>query len=231
MKPRDAGGGASRRRSERVRQSIEDARVYAQGIVETVREPLLVLTGDLQVRSANRSFYRTFHTTQAQTEGQSLYDLGNGQWDIPELHRLLEQVLTKDTSFNDFEVTHNFPGIGPKAMLLNARRLLLEGGRQQLILLAIEDVTERKRAAEFREDYLSLISHDLRNPLTVILGMAQWLQRQLGEAAMAQEASTAERIVTSAQRMNAMIQDLLESARLEVGRIELRREPTSLLQL
>lgn len=125
-------------------ESVED---YAQNIVQTMRESILVLDQTLCVVSANRSFYRTFQVTEAQTEGHPVYDLGDGQWDIPELKRLLEIVLPEHAAFDDFEVTHKFEGIGEKVMLLNARTIVRPSNGSQLILLAIEDATER-RAAE-----------------------------------------------------------------------------------
>ncbi len=120
---------------------------YAQNIVDTVRESILVLDQYLRVVSANRSFYRTFRVTAAEAEGRLVYALGDGQWDIPELRRLLESVLPKHTSFDDFEVAHRFEDIGEKVMLFNARTIIRPGNNSPLILLAIEDVTER-RAAE-----------------------------------------------------------------------------------
>jgi PAS domain S-box-containing protein len=125
---------------------IQDARAYAESIVDTVREPLLVLTGDFHVASASRSFYQTFQTTPAQTQGQLLYELGDGLWDIPALRRLLEQTLVHETSFHNFEVEHVFPTIGHKIMLLNARKINREVNRTEFILLAIEDITERRHA-------------------------------------------------------------------------------------
>ncbi len=122
-------------------QEIQAAKEFAESIVATVREPLLVLTADLRVRAANESFYRTFRVAAEGTEGRLIYELGNRQWDIPDLRRLLDEVLP-DKQFSDFEVDHEFRDIGRRTMLLNARRL--EHG--DLILLAIEDVTERNRA-------------------------------------------------------------------------------------
>jgi PAS domain S-box-containing protein len=124
-------------------ESRADALAHVRGIVDTVREPLLVLDGRLRVRSANRSFYRTFRVSPRATEWQLLYDLGNGQWDIARLHSLLEEILSQNASFDDYEVEHDFPDIGRKVMLLNARRLRQAG--TELILLAIEDVTEQRR--------------------------------------------------------------------------------------
>jgi two-component system CheB/CheR fusion protein len=115
---------------------------YAQGIVETVRDPLLVLDGDLKIKSANRSFYQTFQTTAPESEGRLIYDLGNSQWDIPRLRELLEEIIPQNSVFENFEVEHDFLGIGVRTMMLNARRLEAQPGQPTLILLAIEDVTK-----------------------------------------------------------------------------------------
>ena len=126
---------------------VEDIQTYAQNIVDTVREPLLILDATLRVRSANRAFYQTFHVSAAETEGRLIYELGNGQWDIPDLRTLLEDIVPKSSVFDDFELEHTFPVIGRRAMLLNARKL--EAGQHgELLVLAMEDVTARKRAEE-----------------------------------------------------------------------------------
>lgn len=124
----------------------------ADSIVDTVREPLLVLGADLKVWRANRSFYRTFAVTPEETIDRLVYDLGNGQWDIPRLRSLLEEILPQNTSFNDFEVTHEFPSIGRKVMLLNARRLYRQPNGTEFILLAFEDITERRRLEDERRE-------------------------------------------------------------------------------
>ncbi|MFC1885859.1 chemotaxis protein CheB [Thermodesulfobacteriota bacterium] len=125
-------------------QKIGDARKFAEGIIETVREPLLVLDQELKVMFANESFYRTFHVSEKQVKGHSIFKLGDGQWDMPELRELLEDVLPNRQSFEDFKVDHKFPKIGRKKMLLNARRISEHGVSKDRILLAIEDVTERE---------------------------------------------------------------------------------------
>src|SRR6187399_2966695 len=129
------------------RPLVEDVQNYAQNIVDTVREPLLILDATLRVRSANRAFYQTFHVTPAETEGRLIYELGNGQWDIPDLRTLLEDIVPKSSVFDDFELEHTFPAIGRRAMLLNARKLQA-GHHGELLVLAMEDVTARKRAEE-----------------------------------------------------------------------------------
>jgi PAS domain S-box-containing protein len=133
-----------RRRSEADLKAIE---TYAQNIVDTVREPLLILDTTLRVRSGNRAFYQTFQVSLEETENRLIYELGNGQWDIPDLRTLLEDIVPKSSVFNDFELEHTFPIIGRRVMLLNARRL--EAGHHgELLVLAMEDVTARKRAEE-----------------------------------------------------------------------------------
>jgi len=125
--------------------AAEEARRYAESIVETVREPLLVLDADLKIISANRHFYTTFNVIPSETIGCFIYDLGNKQWDIPLLRELLEKILPEKKAFDDFEVAHDFQDIGHKVMLLNARQVYRKDIDAGMILLAIEDITERKR--------------------------------------------------------------------------------------
>jgi two-component system CheB/CheR fusion protein len=120
------------------------ARNFAVSILNTVREPLLILDGDLKVVSANQAFYRDFHTAREDTENLLLYQLGNGQWDIPSLRELLEEIIPRNASFEDFEMEHDFPQIGKKIMMLNARRLPATGEPPCMVLLAIEDVTKAR---------------------------------------------------------------------------------------
>ena len=126
---------------------IDDIQKYAQNIVDTVREPLLILDATLRVQSANRAFYQTFHVSPAETEGRLIYKLGNGQWDIPDLRTLLEDIVPKSSVFEDFELEHTFPDIGRRVMLLNARKLQA-GQHDELLVLAMEDVTARRQAEE-----------------------------------------------------------------------------------
>ncbi len=137
-----------RRQAEK---ASREARRYAESIIETVHEPLVVLDKDLKVLSANRSFYSTFKVTPGETVGNLIYDIGNRQWDIPSLRKLLEDTLLKNTQFNDYEVSHKFQTIGQKIMLLNARQIHQEVIGTPMILLAIEDITEKRRM----EDELS----------------------------------------------------------------------------
>lgn len=125
-------------------ESLAERTEYAEKIISTVREPLLVLNGKLKIVSANPSFYRTFNVSPQETEGQTLYNLGNRQWDIPALRALLEKVLPRNSQVEDFVVEHDFPRIGHRKMLLNARKITHEDPKRELILLAIEDTTAHK---------------------------------------------------------------------------------------
>jgi len=131
-------------------QATEEARDYAEGLIETVREPLIVLDADLRVDRATSAFYETFHVSRAETEGRLLYDLGNGQWNLPRLREVLGEALFRNQSFEDLEVEHTFPHIGLRRMRLNGKRISPDGAQRRSVLLAIEDVTERHEQAEVR---------------------------------------------------------------------------------
>ena len=226
---RDAGGRvvgvvlifrdiAERRHGERL---VDSAKAYAESIVATVRGPLLVLDRDLHVRTANRSFYETFAVAPTEAIGRFIYDLGDGQWDIPALRRLLEEIVPANTSFDNYEVEHDFEHIGPKAMLLNARRFP-PGGEFELLLLAIEDVTERKRLAaavatsevryrrlfEAARDGILLVDPDTRrivdaNPFMVeLLGYPrdQLVGKELWEIGLLRDEAASREAFTELQR-------------------------------
>ena len=116
---------------------------YIKTVVDTLREPFLILDKDLQVISANKTFYQTFLVSEKETEGKKVYNLGNGQWDIPKLKILLEEIIPKHTHFEDFKVVHDFPEIGRKIMILNARQIFTTGSKKQIMLLAMEDISKQ----------------------------------------------------------------------------------------
>jgi PAS domain S-box-containing protein len=155
--------------------SAERRRSLEEAIVDTVREPLIVLDGALRVVAASRSFYRAFGVSRQETEGRFLYELGNGQWDIPALRDLLTAVIPHHTTIEEFEVEHDFPSIGRRTMLLNARTVFYEGNNSTSLLVAIEDVTAR-RALEREKDellrqkdlLLQEMNHRINNSLQII---------------------------------------------------------------
>ena len=136
---------AERKRAE---ETFEKAKKYTESIVETIREPLIVLTADLKVISANRSFYDTFKLAPEEIEGIFFFEVSDRQWDIPALRELLEEIVPQNTCFNNFEVEHTFQRVGRKRMLLNARRIYQEGKGTEMILLALEDVTAHMQSEE-----------------------------------------------------------------------------------
>ena len=129
-------------------EQVTATRDYAEAIIANIHEPLLVLDKNLRIRTANNAFYKTFRVDEKETEAVLIYNLGNKQWDIPDLRRLLEKILPEKSVFNDFEVTHIFSTIGERVMLLNAREVINKNSSEKLILLSIEDITERKKAQE-----------------------------------------------------------------------------------
>ncbi len=134
--------------AKQLKTEIQDAREYAENIVETVRKPLVVLDSDLRIISANNNFYETFDVTSGETIGKFIYDLGNRQWNIPALRVLFENILPNDTVFNGYEVDHVFPGVGRKIIMLNARQIYRKNISAHIILLAMEDITARRRSEE-----------------------------------------------------------------------------------
>lgn len=136
-------------------EQVTEERNYSQAIVGTIREPLVVLDKNLRVKTANSNFYKKFQVNERESEGRLIYDLGNKQWNIPELRTLLEAILPEKEIFFDVEINHNFESIGQRTMLLNASEIIRESSAEKLILLAIEDITEqviaRKKDVENHE--------------------------------------------------------------------------------
>lgn len=224
-------------RRKQAEHVVREAREYAESIVATVREPLLVLDADLRIISANQSFYRTFKVAPKGTEGQLIYELGNRQWDIPRLRELLEELLPKNTAFDDFEVEYHFPTIGHRTMLLNARRLHGEANGARMVLLAIEDITECKRALEYEElsklksELLSTISHELRIPMATIKGYSTMLldyDQRLGHE---EKQECLQLIDKATDRLTELVDHLLDMSRLDAGLLKMERKPTSISKL
>src|SRR3954453_11679636 len=213
---------------------VEDIQDYALNIVDTVREPLLILDTTLRVRSANRAFYQTFQVSPEETENHLIYELGNGQWDIPALRTLLEDIVPQSSVFNDFELEHDFPSIGRRVMLLNARKLKA-GHHGELLVLAMEDVTERRRAEEevgkakeaaetankTKSLFLANMSHELRTPLNAILGYSEMLQEEAVERELDEFGADLEKINAAGKHLLALINDILDLSKIEAGKMEL----------
>jgi chemotaxis protein methyltransferase CheR len=154
---------------------LTNACAFADAIVETVREPMLVLDAKLRVIAASRAFYARFRVKSEETEGKLLYELGDGQWDIPQLHALLEKIIPDKGVMDDYEVAHEFPDIGQRTMLLNARQVFYETEKSTHILLGIEDITERRILEREKDELLQQkdvllceMQHRVANSLQII---------------------------------------------------------------
>lgn len=155
--------------------NITDGRTLAQAMVDTVRESLLVLDGDLRIVAASRSFYATFQTTPEETKGRLVYDLGSGEWNNPALRELLERIVPEHGVMDHFEVEQDFPQIGKRAMLLNARKVFYEEDSNTTLLLSIEDITDRRIAERHlqslsvqKDMLLSEMGHRVANSLQIV---------------------------------------------------------------
>ena len=141
--------------------ATEDSEIavrYIRTFSDTAREPFLILDSNLRVIGANESFYKNFQVNKEETENKFVYDLGNGQWNIPELRKLLEDILPDKKVFNDFEISHEFPDIGLKIMLLNARQI----DSTQMILVAIEDITAKREYTKELEKGIASKTEELK---------------------------------------------------------------------
>lgn len=216
---------------KRAARQIAEAKEHAERVVNSIDEPLVILTPDLRVHSANRAFYASFRVTPEDTIGRLIYELGNRQWDVPLLRTLLEEVNPQNSIVNDFEVIHRFERIGERVVLLNARRL----NDSDLLLLGFRDVTALKLVEQSlldadrrKDEFLATLAHELRNPLAAITG-ALAVQQKTGIQ------PTADRTREILERQTAylvrLVDDLLDISRITRGKIDLRRELTDLNEL
>ncbi|NMF58762.1 CheR family methyltransferase [Pseudanabaena yagii] len=225
--------------------ALESARNYAHTIIETLRQPLIVLNSELTVITANRAFYEIFQMNPAQVEQQSIFELGRGDWDMPKMRSLLNETLLMDISVHDYEVTQNFSQLGTRTMLLNACQIE-QSDIGKMILIAIEDITEQKLqkqqmltknqelseaiiasevANRAKSRFLGNMSHELRTPLNAIMGFTQLLQ--LSPNLDTETKDFVEMIRQSGEYLLFLIQDLLDIARIEADKMEI--EPNHLL--
>lgn len=236
---------------DRQNSSIETLKkllTYYQEITDTIREPFIILDKDLCVVTANQAFYKTFKVPKMETEGKLIYKLGNNQWKSSKLRELLENILPKHKVFNDFEVTHDFPDIGCKTMLLNARQI----DSKQLIMLAMEDITDQKQLikdsqeitanlveqhkqlkslSDSKDEFISLASHQLRTPATIVkqyLGILR--EGYAGELSKVQM-DMLNSANTSNERQLEIIEDLLRVARADAGKVYLEKTSSNIAKL
>ena len=218
---------------------LERALEYANGIVETVRNPLLILNADLRVERSNRSFYDYFRVTPEETVGRLVYELGEGQWDIPALRQMLDELLRHAARVEDVEVEHDFPRVGRRTLIVNARKLHRESGRESLLLafedrsaarnteierealLALEQQARQRaeQADRIKDEFMATLSHELRGPLSAMVGWVHVLRDDgLDEATRERGRAAVERSVKAQARL---IEDLLDYSSVVAGKLTL----------
>jgi two-component system CheB/CheR fusion protein len=234
---------------EKTRKELADIKILAdetseftESIINTVREPLISLDQNLRVVNASRSFYEFFKVKPEDTVGQLIYDLGNKQWNIPKLRELLETILPQKATFDNYEVEHNFTTIGKRIMLLNARQIQRVLGKEKIILLAIEDITERKeieaglekaheelqeltrelkRAAKVKSEFLANMSHELRTPLNSINGFSEVLYDETFGSLNEKQKKYVSNVLSSGKHLLLLINQILDMAKIEAGKMQL----------
>lgn len=232
---------------------LTESHEYSEAIIATIHEPMLVLDKNLYVKSANKSFYKKFQVKKEETVGRLLYDLGNKQWNIPKLREVFTDVLTKNKSFENFEVAHTFSNIGEKIMLLNAHLIIQKVKNEQLILLAIEDITKQKLieiqfieakkiadeakvkaeklteiaevALNAKQQFLSNMSHEIRTPLNAIIGFTKVVLKT--ELSLKQKEYLAA-IKISGDTLITLINDILDFAKVDAGKMIFEQTPFKL---
>jgi len=199
---------------------------------------LIVLDSHLRVISANRSFFKTFRVVPEQTKGKLIYEIGNHQWNIPRLRELLEELIPENTSFDDFEVEHDFETIGLKIMLLNARRLATDWDETQMILLAIEDITARRQAEKALSEsqiriralndgilnMLMVVSHDLRSPLVAVEATLKLLLRGIYGKMDESVKNTVRDLYGRIEKLLGVAEDCLGKASAVAGGVDFERK-------
>lgn len=213
---------------------LQRARAYADATVDSVREPLLVLDHDLRVVSANRAFYRTFGVRHTETIGPRIDELGNGQWNQPELIDALRTVIEARTPFENLRVQHDFARLGPRTFQLDARVLESSDVAAPRILLALEDISVRLESERERQTFMDSLAHDLRNPVAAIRGEGQLMMRRAQRGTL--EAERIERglrvIEQGTDQMIQIIDEMVDTVYLSAGEpVELTLETVDLGEL
>ncbi|MCX6554664.1 MAG: PAS domain-containing sensor histidine kinase [Candidatus Aminicenantes bacterium] len=241
----EAGREKTRKELAVIKKSADEASEFAESIINTVREPLISLDQDLRVVSVSRSFYEFFKVKPEETVGQLIYDLGNKQWDIPKLRELLETILPKKATFDNYEVEHDFATIGRRVMLLNARQIQRAFGKERIILLAIEDITEKMRlqrelaertrdaeaATRAKSDFLANMSHELRTPLNSIIGFSEVLEDELLGSLNASQRENVQYILKAGRHLLSLINDILDLSKVESGKMNLEVDRVPLKEM
>lgn len=197
---------------------------YSEAIVDTVRLPLIILNRDLMVLTANRAFYDTFKLTPKETENHSIYQLNNNAWSVPKLKVLLEEILPKNTIFENYEVDIDLPTMGKRTMLLNARRTYRQVNNTEAVLLAFEDITDRKQLEKQKDDFIGIVSHELKTPLTSIKAFAYLLEKNLQDNKNEKGAYFLARMTDQMEKLTQLMASFVNVYKIQNGKLKLRKK-------
>jgi PAS domain S-box-containing protein len=197
---------------------------YSEAIVDSVRLPLVVLNKKFQVLTANRSFYDTFELTPEETENKLIYQLNNRAWNIPKLKVLLEKILPANTHFDNYEVQITLPNIGKRTVLLNARRTYRQVNNTEAILLVFEDITERKQMENQKDDFIGIVSHELKTPLTSIMIFSQLLEKHLKKTKDKKGDYFLSKMTGQMERLTQLMASFVNVYKIQSGKLALHKK-------
>lgn len=204
---------------------------YAEAIVNTVREPLIILNKNLQVITANRAFYKSFEILPDKIENRPFFELGSGELNIPKFKKLLQNVLAKGISFDNYQIEYSVPHLGKRVLLMNARKFYRQINNTQTILLAIEDITKEKTYEKQKDEFAALIVHELKGPVTTINGYLQLLDGHLSKRGDRKLLGYTEAMEEQVYRLTSLINGLLNSSKVRAKGFQFRDEVFEINQL
>ncbi len=212
-------------------QHMQDAKNYAESIVESAREPMLVLNTDLSINTANNAFYQFFKFKKKALSAQPIYEVFQGQLDIPELRLLLDKIIIETEAVKDYEIVHDFKTIGKRTILFNGRTIYFPTTRADLVLLSIEDVTEKRSLEQQKDDFISIASHEIRTPITVIKALAQMLQKRSQKFGDESFSTSLGKIDEKTDKLMSLINYLLDVTQIETGKMRVLKSKFNIEQL
>jgi PAS domain S-box-containing protein len=204
---------------------------YSEAIVDTVRVPLIVLNKKLQVLTANRAFYDTFKLTPQETENKLIYKLHRNAWNIHKLKVLLEKILPANSFFDNYEVEIDLPNVGQRVILLNARRTYRQVNNTEAILLAFEDITDRKQLEKQKDDFVGIVSHEINTPLTGIVAFSQLLEKHLKNTHDKKGAFYLSKMTSQMDRLRQLMASFVNVYKIQNGKLTLHKSSFDLNEL
>lgn len=204
---------------------------YAEAIVATIKEPMVILDKDLKIRSANNSFFKLFKLHKKEVQGKSIFDFSVKKSEIPNLKKLLKDVFSKNLPIEELELSHTFERVGEKTLLLSARKIVLEDYKTKLILLSIEDISERKMKEAQKDDFIGYVTHELKTPLTSLSMFVQILEGYHKKTKDKKSQFLLQKAAIQIGRLTNLLNSFSNVYRAQNGKMELQKEKTDLNKL